>query len=80
MRHFIVFDGIVKKLASYQQYRAVNKSINRILTEEKPALRGGVVWHTQGSGKSLIMVYLAMKLRRQELQNPMLVIGSARFR
>ncbi|MCG7333697.1 type I restriction endonuclease subunit R [Sporosarcina sp. ACRSM] len=74
MRNFIVFDGKVKKLARYQQYRAVNKAIDRILTEDKPALRGGVVWHTQGSGKSLTMVYLAMKLRRQsELQNPMLV-------
>lgn len=79
MRNFIVFDGKVKKLARYQQYRAVNKAIDRILTADKPALRGGVVWHTQGSGKSLTMVYLAMKLRRQtKLQNPMLVIVTDR--
>lgn len=79
MRNFIVFDGKVKKLARYQQYRAVNKAIDRILMEEKPSLRGGVVWHTQGSGKSLTMVYLAMKLRRQtKLQNPMLVIVTDR--
>ncbi|WP_318617140.1 type I restriction endonuclease subunit R [Sporosarcina sp. YIM B06819] len=79
MRNFIVFDGKVKKLARYQQYRAVNKAIDRILTKDKPALRGGVVWHTQGSGKSLTMVYLAMKLRRQtKLQNPMLVIVTDR--
>lgn len=79
MRNFIVFDGKVKKLARYQQYRAVNKAIDRILNESKPALRGGVIWHTQGSGKSLTMVYLAMKLRRQtKLQNPMLVIVTDR--
>lgn len=79
MHNFIVFDGKVKKLARYQQYRAVNKAIDRILNERKPALRGGVVWHTQGSGKSLTMVYLAMKLRRQPtLENPMIVIVTDR--
>lgn len=79
MRNFIVFDGKVKKLARYQQYRAVNKALDRIVTEDKPSLRGGVVWHTQGSGKSLTMVYLAMKLRRVErLENPMLVIVTDR--
>ncbi|HER2025528.1 type I restriction endonuclease subunit R [Bacillus infantis] len=79
MRNFIVFDGKVKKLSRYQQYRAVNKGIQRIVTEKKPALRGGVVWHTQGSGKSLTMVYMAMKLRRvASLQNPMLVIVTDR--
>ncbi|WP_396954717.1 type I restriction endonuclease subunit R [Neobacillus sp. YIM B06451] len=79
MRNFIVFDGKVKKLARYQQYRAVNKALERIKTEDKPSLRGGVVWHTQGSGKSLTMVYLSMKLRRVEsLQNPMLVIVTDR--
>ncbi|SFQ61964.1 type I restriction enzyme, R subunit [Psychrobacillus psychrotolerans] len=79
MRNFIVFDGKVKKLARYQQYRAVNKAIERIINESKPVLRGGVVWHTQGSGKSLTMVYLAMKLRRQtKLENPMIVIVTDR--
>ncbi|MBT2719200.1 type I restriction endonuclease subunit R [Bacillus sp. ISL-57] len=79
MRNFIVFDGKVKKLARYQQYRAVNKALDRIITENKPSLRGGVVWHTQGSGKSLTMVYLAMKLRRVEsLENPMLLVVTDR--
>ncbi|MGZ0879604.1 type I restriction endonuclease subunit R [Priestia megaterium] len=79
MRNFIVYDGKVKKLSRYQQYRAVNKGIERILSNDKPSLRGGVVWHTQGSGKSLTMVYMAMKLRRlTELENPMLVIVTDR--
>jgi type I restriction enzyme, R subunit len=80
MRNFIVFDGKVKKLARYQQYRAVQKGIGRIMTQDKPSLRGGVVWHTQGSGKSLTMVYMAMKLRRiASLNNPMLVIVTDRL-
>lgn len=79
MWNFIVYDGKVKKLARYQQYRAVNKTIERMLNEKKPENRGGVVWHTQGSGKSLTMVFLAMKLRRlKELENPMLVIVTDR--
>lgn len=79
IRNFIVFDGKVKKLARYQQYRAVNKALDRIIKEERPSLRGGVVWHTQGSGKSLTMVYLAMKLRRvTSLENPMIVVVTDR--
>lgn len=79
LRNFIVYDGKVKKLARYQQYRAVHKAITRITKEDKPALRGGVVWHTQGSGKSLTMVYLSMKLRRvKRLENPMLVVVTDR--
>ncbi|WP_231584088.1 type I restriction endonuclease subunit R [Domibacillus indicus] len=79
MRNFIVYDGKVKKLARYQQYRAVNKALDRIVRGERPDDRGGVVWHTQGSGKSLTMVYLAMKLRRvASLENPMIVIVTDR--
>lgn len=79
MRNFIVYDGKVKKLARYQQYRAVNKAIERIEQNKKASQRGGVVWHTQGSGKSLTMVFLSKKLRRiQQLKNPMIVIVTDR--
>lgn len=79
LSNYIVYDGKVKKFARYQQYRAVEKAIERILHNDKPKLRGGVVWHTQGSGKSLTMVYLAKKLRRMpELENPMIVIVTDR--
>lgn len=79
MHHFIVYDGKVKKLARYQQFRAVNKAIERIEKTKKPSHRGGVVWHTQGSGKSLTMVYLSKKLRRiPTLKNPMIVIVTDR--
>jgi type I restriction enzyme R subunit len=53
----------IKVIARYQQYRAVNKIIQRIRTGETSVERSGVVWHTQGSGKSLTMVFLVRKLR-----------------
>lgn len=79
LRNFIVYDGKTMKLARYQQYRAVNKAIERIEQNEKPSKRGGVVWHTQGSGKSLTMIFLSKKLRRiQQLKNPMIAIVTDR--
>jgi type I restriction enzyme R subunit len=82
VRNFIVFevDGgrLVKKLARYQQFIAVNRAIARIRDNEGPK-RGGVVWHTQGSGKSLTMVYMAVKLRRlPQLENPAIAIVTDR--
>lgn len=63
IKYFVIFEVIegktIKKLPRYQQLRAVNKIVNRLKNKN----RGGVVWHTQGSGKSITMVYLATKLR-----------------
>jgi len=60
MYKFIVFDNGEKKIARYQQYFAVHGIMDRIRSGEADAARpGGVVWHTQGSGKSLTMVMLA---------------------
>ena len=60
---FILFDGGVKKIARYQQYFCVKKIMDRIRTRERNgSRRGGVVWHTQGSGKSLTMVFLAKSI------------------
>ena len=68
LRDYVVYEPergrVVKKVPRYQQYRAVRASVSRILTGEKPNERGGVVWHTQGSGKSLTMLWLATKVRR----------------
>ncbi|QDQ82291.1 type I restriction endonuclease subunit R [Paraburkholderia megapolitana] len=75
--HFVLFetrDGkTVKKLPRYQQWRAVRKTIAR-LTAPKPI--GGVVWHTQGSGKSLTMALLARMLRADSsgLNNPTVLV------
>lgn len=75
--HFVLFetrDGkTVKKLPRYQQWRAVRKAIQR-LTAPKPM--GGVIWHTQGSGKSLTMALLARMLRAEStgLNNPTVLV------
>src|SRR5690606_16857480 len=61
------------------QYRAVRAAMRRILEGRKPEERGGVVWHTQGSGKSLTMLWLATKLRREpSLRNPTIIVVTDR--
>lgn len=91
IRHFTVFEksktedlktGIVsittiKKIAAYHQYYAVNKAVESIInaSSQEGDRKGGVLWHTQGSGKSLSMVFLAGKLvLNQNLQNPTIVM------
>lgn len=75
--HFVLFetrDGkTVKKLPRYQQWRAVRKTVRR-LTSVTPL--GGVIWHTQGSGKSLTMALLARLLRADStgLANPTVLV------
>jgi type I restriction enzyme, R subunit len=57
--HYVVFDAGEKKIARYQQYFTVRNILNRIRNIQDGRRAGGVVWHTQGSGKSLTMVMLA---------------------
>jgi type I restriction enzyme R subunit len=83
LRDFVVYEHeqgrLVKKLPRYQQYRAVTRALERIVRGRTPAERGGVVWHTQGSGKSLTMLWLATKLRRTPaLRNPTIVVVTDR--
>ena len=83
VRSFVVFEveggRTVRKLARYKQFVAVNEAMRRIRTARKPGARGGIVWHTQGSGKSLTMLWLALKLRRDESQRqPAIVIVTDR--
>ena len=53
----------IKVVCRYQQFRAANKIVERLRTGQTAMERSGVVWHTQGSGKSLTMVFLARMLR-----------------
>ena len=70
---------LIKKLPRYQQYRAVTATMKRLTEGKRPEERGGVVWHTQGSGKSLTMLWLATKLRREPgLHNPTIVVVTDR--
>ena len=78
---FVLFeleDGrTLKKLPRYQQWRAVRKTIARLTAgKSEGGARGGVVWHTQGSGKSLTMAYLARYLRAEcvGLSNPSVLV------
>ncbi|MEI6498463.1 MAG: type I restriction endonuclease subunit R [bacterium] len=77
--HFVVYeeagDNLIKKVAAYHQYHATNKAIARTLkaTALDGDRRGGVVWHTQGSGKSLTMAFYAGKLI-EALDNPTIVV------
>jgi type I restriction enzyme R subunit len=71
IQNFLIYEPIdgrlIKKVARYQQYRAVNKVIERLKTGTTRKEKSGVVWHTQGSGKSLTMVMLAVKMRRDPI-------------
>ena len=58
---------LIKKIARYQQFRAVQKTIERLKAPGDRRSKGGVIWHTQGSGKSLTMVFLTQKIRRDPL-------------
>lgn len=65
----------VKKLAAYHQYYAVNKAVESVkgASSEEGDRKGGIIWHTQGSGKSLSMVFTSGKIVR-ELDNPTILI------
>jgi type I restriction enzyme R subunit len=67
LAHFIVFEKednqVSKKICRYQQFRSVNKLINRLLEDRPTEERKGLIWHTQGSGKSLTMVFTTLKLK-----------------
>ena len=82
LKHFIVFeetegDTIAKKIAGYHQFHAVKKAVDT--TVQASSLEGdkqcGVVWHTQGSGKSLTMAFYAGSIIQHRLmENPTLVV------
>ena len=75
IKDFIIFETGKKKICRYQQYFAVKAMLERIKQDQK----GGVVWHTQGSGKSITMVYVTKKLMEdKEIQNPQVVIVTDR--
>lgn len=86
IRNFIVFedDGgqLFKKMAGYHQFHAVNKAIDSTLkaSAARGDRRAGVIWHTQGSGKSLSMVFYAGKLiLHPRMENPTIVVLTDRI-
>lgn len=77
--NFILFDNGEKKVARYQQFFAIKKSMQRIRNIEHGKRKGGVIWHTQGSGKSLTMVMLAQAIAMEPtIRNPKIVLVTDR--
>ena len=85
IRNFVVFQKerdsktnttkISKKIGAYHQYNAVNKALESTLKATRGDKRAGVVWHTQGSGKSLTMAFYSGKaILSKQLENPTMVV------
>lgn len=79
LQGFVVFEddgrGAVKKMAAYHQYHAVKKAVEATVRAARGDRRIGVVWHTQGSGKSLSMVFYAGRIALEPaMRNPTLVV------
>lgn len=76
IENFVVFhvkrDMITKRIAWYQQFRSANKIVKRVVKEKE---KKGLIWHFQGSGKTLTMLFAAWKLKRiPELENPTILL------
>ncbi|MCK0510924.1 type I restriction endonuclease subunit R [Aromatoleum buckelii] len=84
LRFFVLFEddgGLVKKIAGYHQFHAVRAAIAQVVAASRPDAgstqkgKGGVVWHTQGSGKSITMTCFAARVMQEiALENPTLVV------
>lgn len=84
LRHFILFEdeGNTKKIAGYHQFHAVRAVVQSVIQASRPggSRKGGVVWHTQGSGKSIEMTCLAGHLMvTPEMNNPTVVVVTDRM-
>lgn len=82
-KNFILYDAGIKKVSRYQQYFAIHKSLKTIEIEKEgpvgPRRNGGLIWHTQGSGKSLTMVMFVKALIEDDrIQNPRIIIVTDR--
>lgn len=75
IRHYILYDNNIKKIARYQQFFGVENTMRRIKGEDGKNTRSGVIWHTQGSGKSLTMVMLVKRIMAdKKIINPRFVL------
>ncbi len=84
LRFFVLFEddgALVKKIAGYHQFHAVRSAIGQVVAASRPEVagsrkgKGGVVWHTQGSGKSITMTCFAARVMRESaMENPTIVV------
>lgn len=79
IHNFILYDKGIKKIARYQQYFAVKKAMDNLRNLHQGRRQGGVIWHTQGSGKSLTMGFMAEAIAREEkIRNPKIILVTDR--
>ena len=81
LKNYVIYEVInnkkIKKIAKHQQYRVVTKAVEKLESdkkENKVSDKGGVIWHTQGSGKSLSMLWLATQLMYKFGNPPILIV------
>jgi type I restriction enzyme R subunit len=82
-KNFVLYDGGVKKVMRYQQYFAIKKMLKRISDIETfeygEKRKGGILWHTQGSGKSLTMVmFVKALIEEPSIRNPRIIVVTDR--
>lgn len=79
--NFTLYDDGIKKVARYQQFFAVRNTLSKIVkTDSKGRHEGGVIWHTQGSGKSLTMAMLAQLIASHpDIKNPKILLVTDRI-
>lgn len=79
--NFTLYDDGIKKVTRYQQYFAVHNTLDKVVKTDSEGLRkGGVIWHTQGSGKSLTMVMLAQLIATHpQIKNPKIILVTDRI-
>lgn len=79
IKNFVFYDGPAKKVARYQQYFAIHKMLQRVHEHDGDKRRGGIVWHTQGSGKSLTMIlFIRALVEDSSIANPRVVVVTDR--
>jgi type I restriction enzyme R subunit len=78
LKNYVIYEVVnnrkIKKIAKHQQYRVVTKAIAKLKLDEDIVDKGGVIWHTQGSGKSLSMLWLATQLVYKFGNPPILLV------
>lgn len=78
LKNYVIYEVVnnkkIKKVAKHQQFRVVTKAVNRLNLRDNIADKGGVIWHTQGSGKSLSMLWFATQLMFKFGNPPIMVV------
>ena len=74
VRHYILFDQKMKKVCRYQQFFAIEETLKRVAMKKEGVRAGGLIWHTQGSGKSLTMVMLTKLLKQIYINSKIIVV------